>query len=78
MKKLILSIALLVVTQLFGLVWSEDPSITEEERIQRRELNRRIKNSQLKGNSRKIAIEIQAFADKNDEHSNEDAFDSQD
>lgn len=78
MKKLILSIALLVVTQLFGLVWSEDPSITEEERIQRRELNQRIKNRQQKGSNRRMPIRSRAVTDENDEHANEDTFDDQD
>lgn len=48
-KLLVLSLALLVGAPLCGLVWSEDPSITEEERQQRRELNARLKEKNLMG-----------------------------
>lgn len=48
-KLLILSLALLVGAPLCGLVWSEDPKLTPEEREKAREFNKRMKKSGLMG-----------------------------
>lgn len=50
MKKfLLLYVVIAMSFPLFGLVWEEDPTITPEERQQRRELNQRIIEKNLLG-----------------------------
>ncbi len=50
-KLLLLSIVALTAVPLLGLVWAEDPTISEEKRQERREFNARIHARGLLGSS---------------------------
>lgn len=65
MKKLL--ILIVTVVPLFGLVWSEDPSLTEEQKEERREINKHIAENMRKMSQEKQRWTKEQIKDSNDQ-----------
>lgn len=70
MKKLCILVCMTL--PLFGLVWSEDPILTEEQKEERREINRRISE-----NMREMSKEKQRWISEQREKGNEQEKDGE-